>query len=183
MQYRYKAFPSPFGMAAVVWWKAPSVPRVRQVFLCGNKPAAETVRKKYSEAQPATAQEIDHIVRRIRDFLEGKDIVFDLAPVAMEVCGEFQRKILLAEYAIPRGWVSTYGRLARHTGTEGGGRAAGRALAENPFPILIPCHRAIRADGGLGGYQGGTEMKRTLLEMEGMAFASGNRVILDRLYY
>ena len=182
-QYYFKPVASPFGTTAIVWWNAPSGPRVRQVLLCGKKAEAGIVREEYSEAQPGTAPEMDHIGRQIRDFLDGKAIVFDLAPAAMEVCGEFQRKILLAEYAIPRGWVSTYGRLARHAGAEGGGRAAGRALAENPFPILIPCHRAVRADGGLGGYQGGVEMKRRLLEMEGVGFATGNRVLLDKVYY
>jgi len=53
--------------------------------------------------------------------------------------------------------------------------AIGTALATNPFPILIPCHRAIRSDGALGDYQEGLRMKRILLEMEGIAFHNGDR--------
>lgn len=102
--------------------------------------------------------------------------------VALELCGEFQRRVLLAEYGIPRGWVSTYGRIARHIGSPGAARAVGTALAENPFPIIIPCHRAVRADGTLGGYQGGKEMKRALLEMEGVEF-KGAGVSMERVYY
>jgi methylated-DNA-[protein]-cysteine S-methyltransferase len=101
----------------------------------------------------------------------------------MKQCSEFQRRVLLAEYGIRRGWVSTYGRIARHLGMPQGARAVGSALAHNPFPIIIPCHRAIAADGSLGGYQGGPEMKRSLLEMEGIAFGANGRVQVERFYY
>lgn len=101
----------------------------------------------------------------------------------MDLCPDFQRRVLLAEHAIPRGRVSTYARIAAHLGVERGARAVGSALAANPFPILIPCHRAIRSDRTLGGYQGGLEMKRTLLEMEGLSFESSGRVSVQRFYY
>jgi methylated-DNA-[protein]-cysteine S-methyltransferase len=95
----------------------------------------------------------------------------------MDLCPGFQRRVLLAEHGIPRGSVSSYSRIASHLGVERGARAVGSALATNPFPILIPCHRAIRSDGTLGGYQGGLKMKRTLLEMEGVAFDGSGRVL------
>jgi methylated-DNA-[protein]-cysteine S-methyltransferase len=79
--------------------------------------------------------------------------------------------------------VSTYGRIARHLAIPGGARAVGRALARNPFPIIIPCHRAIRSDGRLGGFQGGPAMKRALLELEGVECSSTGRVSAERLYY
>jgi methylated-DNA-[protein]-cysteine S-methyltransferase len=62
-------------------------------------------------------------------------------------------------------------------------RAVGRALATNPFPIIIPCHRAVRSDGSLGGYQGGLAMKRALLEMEGVEFDARGRVATPGFYY
>jgi len=68
-------------------------------------------------------------------------------------------------------------------GVAGGGRAVGRALAENPFPILIPCHRAVRADGAIGGYQGGSAMKRALLEMEGVEFTAAGKAALMKVFY
>ncbi len=88
------------------------------------------------------------------------------------------QRVLRAEHQIPRGWVSAYGRIAAHLGVSGGARAVGNALAQNPFPILIPRHRAIRADGSLGGYQGGAAMKRTLREREGLTFSPAGKVIL-----
>ncbi|MBE9507936.1 MAG: MGMT family protein, partial [Chloroflexi bacterium] len=75
------------------------------------------------------------------------------------------------------------GRIARHLGVKGGARAVGRALARNPFPIVIPCHRAIRSNGELGGYQGGLEMKRALLEGEGIEFTQRGKVLMRRVYY
>ena len=89
----------------------------------------------------------------------------------------------MAEYGIPRGWVSTYRRIAGYLGVPDGARAVGNALANNPFPIVIPCHRAIRSNGELGGYRGGLEMKRKLLEMEGIEVSASGRVITDRVYY
>ncbi len=182
-QWFYIVIPSAFGPVAAVWWIAESGPRVRQVFLCGKKPASGIVREKFMDARSFSSPEMDRLGDHIQRFLEGQAVVFDLGSTAMEICGGFQRKILLAEYGIPRGRVSTYGRLASHVGAKGGGRAAGRALAENPFPIIIPCHRAIKADGGLGGYQGGTKMKRALLEMEGVLFSASGKVCTEKIFY
>jgi methylated-DNA-[protein]-cysteine S-methyltransferase len=91
--------------------------------------------------------------------------------------------VLLAEYEIPRSWVSTYGRIARSLGIPDGARAVGGALSRNPFPIIIPCHRAIRSNGELGGFQGGLRMKRALLELEGIGFSAEGKVLTERIYY
>jgi methylated-DNA-[protein]-cysteine S-methyltransferase len=56
-------------------------------------------------------------------------------------------------------------------------------LASNPFPIIIPCHRAVRSDGELGGYQGGLKMKRKLLEMEEVRFTPSGKVVMKHVYY
>jgi len=68
-------------------------------------------------------------------------------------------------------------------GVPGDARAVGNALATNPFPLIVPCHRAIRSDCGLGGYQGGLDMKRSLLSKEGIAFDDSGRVQCSRFYY
>jgi methylated-DNA-[protein]-cysteine S-methyltransferase len=91
--------------------------------------------------------------------------------------------VLYAEHQIPRGRVSTYRLIAEHLGIKNGARSVGNALATNPVPIIVPCHRAIRSDHYLGGYQGGVEMKRTLLKNEGIPFDRAGRVICDKFYY
>jgi methylated-DNA-[protein]-cysteine S-methyltransferase len=91
--------------------------------------------------------------------------------------------VLLAEYRILRGSVSTYKLIAKHLGKQNGARAVGNALAANPFPVIVPCHRAIRSDRHLGGYQGGLAMKRALLYQESIQFDSAGRVICNHFHY
>jgi methylated-DNA-[protein]-cysteine S-methyltransferase len=180
----YELMPTAFGRIGIVWWEAAGGPRVRQVFLNrAGKAAATAVLEEYPAARRLESPGIVKLGQRIQRFLEGKAVAFDLGTMALEVCGEFQRRVLLAEYGIPRGRVSTYGRIARHVGSPGSSRAVGRALATNPFPIVIPCHRAVRADGEIGGYQGGSEMKRALLAMEGVEFSARGTVLMRRAYY
>jgi methylated-DNA-[protein]-cysteine S-methyltransferase len=78
---------------------------------------------------------------------------------------------------IPKGRVSTYGRLAKRTGHPKGARAVGRVLAGNPYPLVVPCHRIVQADGSLCGFGGGLKMKRDLLNMEGVVFDSKVKVL------
>jgi methylated-DNA-[protein]-cysteine S-methyltransferase len=83
-------------------------------------------------------------------------------------CSPFQRKVLLATLNIPIGSTETYASIAKKIGSPKSSRAVGTALANNPYPFIIPCHRVIRTDGKIGNYQGGTEMKRQLLLNEGV---------------
>ena len=98
-------------------------------------------------------------------------------------CTNIQEKVIRTEFRIPRGWVSTYKRIANHIGLKNGARVVGNSLARNPFPIIIPCHRAIKSNGELGGYQGGITMKRKLLEMEGIKFSNKGKVITEEIFY
>jgi methylated-DNA-[protein]-cysteine S-methyltransferase len=73
--------------------------------------------------------------------------------------------------------VATYGQVAGRAGNVRASRAAGNALGANPIPIVVPCHRVVHAGGGLGGYTGGLDRKRYLLELEG---ALSERMRLQR---
>jgi methylated-DNA-[protein]-cysteine S-methyltransferase len=123
------------------------------------------------------------VVSGIEAFMSGEDIVFSLDVVRFDLCSAFQQRVLRAERAIPRGRVSTYNLIAKRLANPKGARAVGTALATNPFPIVIPCHRAIRCDGALGGYQGGPDMKRNLLQMEGVSFRDADYVATRSFYY
>jgi methylated-DNA-[protein]-cysteine S-methyltransferase len=87
------------------------------------------------------------------------------AELDMSACTEFQRQIYALVQAIPRGRTMTYGEVAACAGKPGAARAVGRAMATNPFAILVPCHRVV-AKKGLGGYLWGIEMKEKLLRLE-----------------
>jgi len=83
------------------------------------------------------------------------------------ITGEFQRNVLEETEAIPYGETESYTGIAAAAGSPRGSRAAGNALGSNPLPIVIPCHRVVRACGALGGYGGGLHIKRELLALEG----------------
>lgn len=78
----------------------------------------------------------------------------------------FQRKVWDALQDIPPGRTTTYGELARRVGLPGGARAVAQACGANPAAVIVPCHRVVAADGGLGGYRWGVERKRALLAQE-----------------
>jgi methylated-DNA-[protein]-cysteine S-methyltransferase len=83
--------------------------------------------------------------------------------------GGFRRQVLDATALIPYGTTASYGQVAIEAGSPKAVRAAGTALATNPLPILVPCHRVLRSDGGVGQYLGGTPMKSALLSLEASA--------------
>ena len=88
------------------------------------------------------------------------------AELDLSSCSDFQKEIYALVRAIPRGSVMTYGQVAALAGRPGASRAVGRAMATNPFAILIPCHRVLARDS-LGGYAYGQEIKVKLLRLEG----------------
>jgi len=176
--------PSAFGTLSVVWQESEVGPKVRRVFLPSEEILPQDLlQMTFPHACPRSCAAIAELGERVRRFLDGEAVGFDLDLLALERCSPFQRAVLLAEHGIPRGWVSTYGRIAGHLGVPRGARAVGRALSYNPFPIAIPCHRAIRSDGHLGGFQGGRRMKQALLDLEGVVVAPPGRVTTDRFYY
>lgn len=79
---------------------------------------------------------------------------------------EFEKNVWFALREIPFGETRTYKWLAEKIGKPNASRAIGQALGKNPLPIILPCHRIIESDGSLGGYSGGIDIKRRLLEME-----------------
>lgn len=181
---RYVTVPSRFGELAVAWGEVRGRPKVQWIFLPDKRRSmVRRVRKRFEGATPGSCPTVDRLASAIERYLAGKPVTFDLRALDFARCSSFQERVLRAEYAIPRGSVSTYGRVARHLGEPRAARAVGRALATNPFPIVIPCHRAVRSDGSLGGYRGGVPMKRALLETEGVTITSVGRVGRDTPFH
>ena len=173
-----------YGPVVIIWRASGSSARIIRVLLSDpDASATEKLSALFPEAHKASCGEIDSVSSDISKFLEGEPIDFALDVADLSLCGEFQQRVLRAEHAIPRGNVSTYKLIAEHLGVPGGARAVGTALANNPFPIIVPCHRAIRSDCSPGGYQGGTDMKRSLLSKEGILFDSSGRVRCSKFHY
>lgn len=108
---------------------------------------------------------LDDLKARLRRYFGGEDVFFDdhLDPT---VGTPFQRRVWAATREIPYGETRSYRWVACRIGSPGAARAVGQALAANPFPIVVPCHRVVRSDGSLGGFGDRPELKRRLLEME-----------------
>jgi methylated-DNA-[protein]-cysteine S-methyltransferase len=111
---------------------------------------------------------LDEPRRELDQFFSGARTRFEL-PLDWRLTQGFGRRVLRATARIPFGHVSTYAGVARQAGSPRAHRAAGNALGANPLPIIVPCHRVLHSGGGLGGYTGGLERKRTLLAIEGVA--------------
>jgi len=184
VSYYYLIAPSIFGAFSILWRESGGKSKIFRIILSEDiDSASELIQNNFSATCQSMNPTILHLVNLMQSFLSGQWVKFDLNLLAFETCSNFQQRVLLAENNIPRGWVSTYGRIGKHIGVSRGARAVGNALAGNPFPIIIPCHRAIRFDRTLGGYQGGMEMKRALLEFEGIKISKTGKVIAPRYYY
>jgi methylated-DNA-[protein]-cysteine S-methyltransferase len=180
----YSTFSSPFDTFTIVWRETGSEILIQRIFLSDPELKSEIkALKSFRKIELESSSLIALLGEKIQRFLKGENVEFNLALLDFTKCSEIQKKVLVAEHGIPRGWISTYKRIANHIGFTNGARVVGNALARNPFPIVIPCHRATKTNGDLGGYQGGINMKHNLLEIEGIEFSDGGKVITDRIYY
>lgn len=108
---------------------------------------------------------LDAWARELDAFFDGSLREF-AAPLDLRLSRGFRRGVLDHLRGVPYGATTTYAALAALTGSAGAVRAVGSACATNPLPIVVPCHRVLRSDGGLGGYAGGLPAKRLLLDLE-----------------
>jgi methylated-DNA-[protein]-cysteine S-methyltransferase len=109
---------------------------------------------------------LDPVKRELDEYFAGHRRKFDLA-LDWALVGPFGRRVLRMTAAIPYGGHLSYAEVAAEACSPRAARAAGNALGANPIPIVIPCHRVLRTGGALGGYGGGPDRKRYLLELEG----------------
>jgi methylated-DNA-[protein]-cysteine S-methyltransferase len=123
-------------------------------------------------------QKTKTIGKQLAEYLNGKRDSFD-TNFDIDYLPPFKRKALRAALKIPRGKVITYGQLAKKSGSPKASRAAGQAMATNPIPIAIPCHRVVGSDGYLTGYGAGDgiALKKQLLEMEGVSMRGMKAVL------
>jgi methylated-DNA-[protein]-cysteine S-methyltransferase len=109
---------------------------------------------------------LEVLTEKLRRYFEGQEVTFKV-PLDPTVGTEFQRRVWAATRTIPRGKTLTYSDIARLVGSPGAARAVGQAMAHNPWPVIVPCHRVVGFDGSLTGFGGGLDMKQRMLAMEG----------------
>lgn len=109
---------------------------------------------------------LDAATTQLGEYFRGERRIFTL-PLEHPGTPGFRRRAQEHLATIPHGETRTYLQLARELDNPGAVRAVGSACARNPLPIILPCHRVLRSDGGLGGYRGGLAAKELLLDLEG----------------
>lgn len=131
------------------------------------------VRVSDLEAADPHLQHLDATRKQLREYFGGRRRSFALNldltathPEDRSVGSPFQRRVWLALQQIPYGQTSSYGDIAQAVSSPRAARAVGTACAKNPLPIVLPCHRVVRADGKMGNYTGGREIKVALLALE-----------------
>jgi methylated-DNA-[protein]-cysteine S-methyltransferase len=126
----------------------------------------EGLARRISPRIVESPKRLDDVRRELEDYFDGRRRDFDVS-LDWSLIGPFGRRVLRATSEIPYGGSLSYAEVAAEAGSPRGSRAAGNALGANPIPIVIPCHRVLRSGGALGGYGGGLDRKRWLLELEG----------------
>jgi O-6-methylguanine DNA methyltransferase len=159
----YDQFDTPIGQLTII--KSP-----RGVCYIGLPNTALDEAKKWIKRhfpgevlKPATASfELER--QQLLEYTRGnrQEFTFPLEHRNTATAVEFLREV----HKIPFGQTATYGEIARRTGRPNAARAVGRAMATNPLPLIIPCHRVIGSDGSITGYGGGIPLKKQLLKME-----------------
>lgn len=148
------------GLVTVVFHATDDV-RDKALARLGSRLGAEPVE---DPASPLLAEPI----RQFRAYFAGERRDFEL-PLDWSLISGFNRQVLRELAAgVPFGTVVGYGDLARRVGQPGAAQAVGMAMGANPLPVVVPCHRVVERDGGIGGFGGGLETKRQLLALEGV---------------
>ncbi len=106
-----------------------------------------------------------NLKKQLKDYFSGRKIRFS-EKLDLSSGSPFEQKVWRKMLQISYGKTVSYKKLAQMVGNSRKARAVGNACAKNPLPIIVPCHRVIKSDGGLGGYGGGIERKRRLLNLE-----------------
>lgn len=161
-------FPTALGHAAIAYAQDPFVllriylPRKKADLMAAiSKASGETVRQ---EALPAPVSQLYEAIAR---YLEtGRPLLLCWEQMAMAGFTPLQQAVLRAVAAIPYGQVRAYGEIAAAVGRPRAARFVGNTVAQNPFPLLIPCHRVVRSSGAVGRFGGGAELKKRLLALE-----------------
>lgn len=165
LEVAYCAIDSPVGPLL-----AAATPRGLVALGLPNFSADEQLALLAAEVSPRLLEapaRLDPVRRELEEYFAGERRHFDV-DLDWRLSGGFARKVLRATARIPFGETRSYGQMATSAGSPRAFRAAGSALGSNPIAIVVPCHRVLRTGGALGGYAGGLDVKRRLLELEGV---------------
>ena len=163
----FHLFDTPIGICALIW---------RDEMLVGAQlperdeaAARARIARRFPDAAESEPQGfVKDAVADIRALLAGDPRDLSHLPVDLDAVSEFNRRVYQIALAIPPGETLTYGEVAKKLGDPGASRAVGVALGQNPWPIVVPCHRVLASGGRTGGFsaEGGVETKLRMLTIE-----------------
>ncbi len=159
----FELFETAWGWMVLVW----RADRLCRVILPGGRRNVE--REAMRNGPSVKKGTRSGLAQRCLRYFEGEPVTLS-APMEFPSVSEFRRRVWELTAQIPYGEVVTYGGVATRAGRPGAARAVGQAMAHNPVPLVVPCHRVLAANGGLGGFsaEGGLQLKRRLLGLEGV---------------
>ena len=157
----YTSFTSPFGPMGIVR----SEKGICRILFPEEHPFHDTLSILYPYSQiKESVSSFQEELRQLKRYFSWEKTRFHF-PIDLNT-SRFYRKVLIAVSKIPYGKTFSYKEIAEQVGNPGAARAVGSANAQNPIPIIIPCHRVVSQNGSLGGYGGSPERKYYLLKME-----------------
>jgi len=161
----YITIETPFGWLGLVYQKNPfQIIKTILPYTDRQKLLAEI--GKNTPDTPPLDPHAENIVNRIENFFHGIPITPPWERMRMEHLTRLQQAVLRETADIPYGRQKSYKEIAVMIGRPRAYRFVGTTLADNPFPLLVPCHRVIKSDGSYGRFGGGSEMKKKLIELE-----------------
>jgi methylated-DNA-[protein]-cysteine S-methyltransferase len=170
----FALFDTPVGACGIAWSaRGIAGTQLPEGSVAGTRAWMQRRFPGVAEAEPPP--EAQHAIDAIRALLNGERIDLSAIPLDMTGVPEFQQRVYAVARTVPAGATLTYGAIAARLGDSSAARAVGQALGQNPFGIIVPCHRILAAGGRMGGFSagGGTATKQRLLAIEGAALALG----------
>ena len=177
--FLYDIIPTVFGYAGMVWIRAGrSSLKVKRIFISPQwKRIVRIIKRFFPSARRSPINGRSPLMMYVRYIGNGAQKRVPVNYLDMRSFSTFEKKVLQCLSKIPPGMVTTYARVAQRIGQSRASRAVGNTLRKNPFPLVFPCHRVVRSDGTIGGFQGGAKLKAALLHREGVSFdKNGKRI-------
>jgi methylated-DNA-[protein]-cysteine S-methyltransferase len=164
---KYSLFDTDFGVCGIAW----SDRGIIRLVLPEASPAdTETRLRRQAKTSARTKppRAIEAVIRAVQAYFSGDYVDFSEVRLDLSAEPDFERRVYAALREVRWGLTTTYGDLAILAGTPGGARAVGRAMANNPLPVIVPCHRVLAAGGAIGGFSahGGLATKHRMLALE-----------------
>jgi methylated-DNA-[protein]-cysteine S-methyltransferase len=167
MKARYRLFETPLGPCGIAWTET-GVARLQLPE--SDRSATERRLRRSASVSAAAPPDIEQLIADVHWYLSGRSTDFSTVRLDLSEVGAFEQKVYELLRAVRWGETATYGELAQQMGAPHAARAVGQALARNPIPIIIPCHRILAKGHRIGGFSayGGRFTKERLLALEGV---------------